>query len=281
MILVLGATGTTGGEVARQLIAAGERPRLLVRSTAKARSFEGKADLVAGDIGDVASLRTAMRGVDRLYMVATGTDLLKLESGVVEAAVAEGVKHVVKLSVIGADAPQFSFARWHRASEEKLMKSGLGWTMVRPTNFMSNALGWAPSIKAQGAVYQPTGTGGWAAIDPVDIGAVAVEALLKKGHEGKAYSITGPQSMDGAGYTAVLARVLGKPLQFVDVPPDAAKQGMLTAGMPPAYVDALIELLAAIKAGKLDVATGTAQELLGRKPTTFESWAQRNEQLFS
>ena len=280
MILVLGATGTTGGEVARQLIAAGERPRLLVRSPEKARDFQGKADIVTGDLDDAGSLRAAMRGADHMYLVSAGTELVKLEGNAVDAAVQAGVRHVVKLSVIGAEDPQFTFARWHRASEEKLMRSGLGWTMLRPGNFMTNALGWAPTISAQGAIYQPTGTGRWAAIDPADIGAVAVAALTTKGHEGKGYAITGPASMDGAGYAAVLARVLGKPVQFVDVPPDAAKKAMLESGMPPAYVDALLELLAAMKAGKTDAVTNTVEQVLGRKPATFESWARRHAAAF-
>jgi nucleoside-diphosphate-sugar epimerase len=50
MILVLGATGTTGGEVARQLIAADVRPRLLVRNRAKAAEFEGNAEIVEGEL---------------------------------------------------------------------------------------------------------------------------------------------------------------------------------------------------------------------------------------
>ena len=58
MILVLGATGSTGGEVARQLIAAGITPRLLVRNLAKATEFEGKAEIRGGDFTNPASLRS-------------------------------------------------------------------------------------------------------------------------------------------------------------------------------------------------------------------------------
>ena len=152
MILVLGATGTVGGEVARQLIASGERPRLLVRNPDKARSFANSADVVRGDLDDVASLRTAMRGVDQVFMVAAGSNTVALEANVVDAAVAEGVKHIVKLSVISADAPAITFAQWHHASEEKLKANGLAWTILRPGNFMTNALGWAGTIKSDGNI---------------------------------------------------------------------------------------------------------------------------------
>ncbi len=259
-------------EVARQLIAAGERPRLLVRNLDKARAFATTADLVRGALDDVASLRAAMHGVDHLFMISTGTNAVALEANVVDAAVAEGVKHVVKLSVISAEAPAITFARWHHAAEEKLKASGLAWTMLRPGNFMTNALGWAPTIKADGNIHQPTGTGTWAAIDPADIAAVAVRALTSAGHEGKEYTLTGSEALDGAGYAAILTRVLGKTVTFVDVPPDAAKSAMLG--------DALLDLLAAMKAGYTGAVTDTVQQVLGRPANTFESWATRNAAAF-
>ncbi len=280
MILVLGATGNTGGEAARQLIAAGERPRLLVRTPEKAREFEGKAEIVQGDLDDPASLAAAMRGIEKLYLVGTGTNGAELERNAIDAAKAAGVRHVVKLSVIGADDPQITFARWHAEAERHLMASGLAWTMLRPGNFMANSLGWAETIRSQGVFYQPTGQGQWAAIDPVDIGAVAVRALTTPGHEGQSYSLTGPESFSAAGYAAVLARVLGRPVQFVDVPPDAAKAGMLESGMPAGYADALLDLLAAMKAGHTDGITNTVEQVTGRKPGTFEAWARRNAAAF-
>jgi uncharacterized protein YbjT (DUF2867 family) len=280
MILVLGATGTTGGEVARQLVEAGERPRLLVRSPEKAAAFAGRADLVRGDLDDAASLRAALAGVDRVYLVSSGLDLVRLEGNVVEAAVAAGVRRVVKLSVVSADQPAFTFARWHAASERRLVDSGLAWTMLRPGNFMTNTLGWADTVRAQDTVYQPTGTGRWAAIDPADIGAVAVRALTESGHEGQAYTLTGPEALDGAGYAAVLTRVLGRPVRFVDVPPDAARAGIAASGVPPAYLDAIMDLLAAMKAGHAEAVTDTVERLLGRPPGTFQAFARRHAAAF-
>lgn len=280
MILVLGATGTTGGEVARQLIAAGERPRLLVRDPTRAREFDGKADIVQGDLDRPESLAAAMRGIEKIYLVSTGVEIERLEGNVVDAAKRAGVRHVVKLSVLDADRPRFDLARWHGASERRLSDSGLAWTMLRPGNFMTNALGWAATVKSQGAFYQPTGEGRWAAIDPADIGAVAVAALTTPGHEGKRHALTGPQALSAAGYAAVLSRVLGKPVRFVDVPPEAARESMLGAGMPPAYVDAIVDLNAAMRSGALDAVTDTVRAVTGREARTFEDWARRNAPAF-
>ncbi len=281
MILVLGATGTTGGEVARQLIAAGERPRLLVRDPARAREFEGRAEIVQGDLDDRASLTRALAGADHLYLVSAGSEIAEAEGHVTDAAVESGVKHVVKLSVIGADQPVLTLSKWHAASERQIMASGLQWTMLRPTNFMTNALQWAGSIKATGEFYQPTGDGRWAAIDPADIGAVAVRALTTPGHAGKAYTLTGPESLNAAGYAGILSKVLGRQVRFVDVPPEAAREAILGAGIPRVYTDALLDLNAVMKAGGTDVVTSGVEDVLGRTPATFEAWARRNSAAFS
>lgn len=276
MILVLGATGTTGGEVARQLIAAGHKPRLMVRNPAKAAAFQSSADVVQGDLDNPASLRAALTGVDKLYLAATGVNGQALEAAAIDAAKAASVRHIVKLSVVTAEDPKITFARWHAQAEQHLMASGLAWTMLRPTNFMTNAFGWADSIKSQGAFYQPTGDGQWAAIDPADIGAVAVKALTEAGHEGKGYTLTGPESLSAAGYAAILSKVLGKTVSFVDVPAAAAQDGMLKSGMPAEYVDALLDLLAVMKSGAAAGMTDTVAQVLGRAPGTFEAWATRN-----
>jgi uncharacterized protein YbjT (DUF2867 family) len=281
MILVLGATGTTGGEVARQLIAAGHKPRVLVRSRAKASTFEGKAEILEGDLDQADSLVAALAGVKKVYLVSAGLDGPKLEASVIRQAAKAKVEHIVKLSVVTADDPHLTFAKWHAQSEKHLVESGVPWTMLRPGNFMTNALGWADTIKAQGAFYQPTGTGKWAAIDPADIGAVAVKALTSPGFAGKAFTLTGPESLDGAGYAAILSKVTGKKIAFVDVPPDAARDGMLKAGLPALYVDALIDLLAVMKAGYTDMVTDGVEQALGRKPGSFEDWARRHVAAFT
>jgi uncharacterized protein YbjT (DUF2867 family) len=276
MILVLGATGTTGGEVARQLIAAGEKPRLLVRSPEKAREFQGKAEIVQGDLQRPESLAAGMKGVEKLYLVSAGSEIAELEGNTIDAAKRAGVGYVVKLSVIGAEKPVLIFSKWHAQAEQRLMDSGLQWTMLRPGNFMSNSLGWAETIRTQGAFYQPTGEGRWAAIDAADIAAVAVKALTATGHEGKDYALTGPESLNGAGYAAKLSSVLGRPVKFVDVPPETARDHMLKSGMPPVYVDSLLDLFAFMRAGKADLVTDTVEKVTGRKAVTFEGWVRRN-----
>lgn len=280
MILVFGSTGTTGGEVARQLVAAGRQPRLLVRSPEKAREFQGSAELIEGDLERPDSLDVAMEGVEGMFLVSTGLHGIDNEMRAVDVAKRAGVKHVVKLSVIGADEPFFTIAKWHAKSEQHLMASGLAWTMLRPVNFASNALMWADSIRASGTFHQPTGDGRWAAVDPADIGAAAVRVLTSEGHEGQGYTLTGPESVSAAEYAQRISAAVGKPVKFVDVPAEAARDRLLQSGMPEEYVDALLDLFAAMKAGKMDVVADGVERATGRKPGTFDTWIRRNVAAF-
>src|SRR6266850_4841710 len=113
MILVFGSTGTTGRGVARHLIATGNKPRLLVRNPEKAKEYEGKAEIVQGDLERPESLAAAMKGVERMFLVSAGLNGTDLEIKAIDAAKKAGVKHVVKLSVIGADSPVLTFSKWH------------------------------------------------------------------------------------------------------------------------------------------------------------------------
>jgi (4-alkanoyl-5-oxo-2,5-dihydrofuran-3-yl)methyl phosphate reductase len=283
MILVFGATGMVGGEVARQLIAIGETPRLLVRDPSKAHPFEGQAEIMRGDLADSRSLADALKGIDAVFLV-TGTyggidpDL---EANAIDAATHASVKHVVKLSVVGADDPIDTFGKLHSQLETKLRHSGLAWTMVRPHYFMTNTLRWADTIRSQSAVYYPTADGRWAAIDPGDIAAVAVKALTEAGHAGRAYTVSGPESLTAAQYVEKLSAAIGKPIKFINVPLEAVRDEMRKSGMPDVHADALKELLGTMRANRLDVVADGVPAVLGRQATTFDEWARRNAAAFS
>src|SRR5262249_48642778 len=152
MIVVIGATGNVGSEVVRQLAEKGEKVRALVRSPEKAEKLKRpNVELFKGDLHSAESLRAALQGADHLFLLATGFDgMEKGEPKAIDEAKKAGVKHVVYLSVIGADMePGGSIGRAHRASEKLLEASGLTWTFIRPSGFMSNQLNNAGSIKAQ------------------------------------------------------------------------------------------------------------------------------------
>ena len=276
MILVTGATGDIGGEVVRQLVKGGEQVRALARDPAKATAkLPAGVEVARGDLLDEGSLRAAASGATKMFVMAHATDLPKVAAHAAAAAKDAGVRHIVLLSSSTVLLkPAVAIGKWHFAAEEAVEATGLGWTMLRPGNFASNALRWAPTIKAQGTVFGPEGAGKSAPIDPYDIASVAVKALTTPGHEGKRYVLTGTELMTAADQVAIIGAAIGKPLRFVAVPEAGARAGMMKAGMSEEIAEAILEIQRVGREGGDALVTTDVRHVTGAEPRTFAAWVQ-------
>jgi uncharacterized protein YbjT (DUF2867 family) len=148
--------------------------------------------------------------------------------------------------------------------------------------FMSNSIDWwAESIKGQNSVFFPGGKKGKVApVDPRDVAKVAAAALTQPGHNDQAYELTGTELFTIGEMVGVISRVLGKPIQYVDIPPIAAKLFMLKTGMDKTLVNALMEMLASLRKNKGAIVTDTVQRIIGQPPRTFEAWCREHIQAF-
>jgi uncharacterized protein YbjT (DUF2867 family) len=283
MLLITGSTGNVGTEVVKQLAASGQKVRALVRDPRDAANkFPTTVDILVGDLDNIDSLVSAMKNVEKVYMLAPLTpSLVKQEANVIDAARRAKVKHVVKHSVLGAQYEAITVGKWHRTGEKTLEASGLSWTHLRPSGFFANALGWAQMIKQGGTVYYPTGDGRLGCVDPRDIAAVATKVLTENGHEAKAYEITGPKALSTQDQVDIIGRSIGKPVKFVNVPDSAARDSMLGQGMQTQVVDAMLEFCGVIRQNQAALVTDTVQRVTGRQPRTFESWVQENAKSFT
>lgn len=284
MILVTGATGTVGHEVARLL--APPRPgrprvRLLVRDPARLTVTGPGVEVVTGAYGDHGALLRALDGVHAAFLV-TADPSRPDDARFAEAAVEAGVRHVVKLSAYAAGEPDADdlIADWHRAGEATIRGSGLGWTLLRPRSFMSNALAWAPSIRAEGVVRAPHGSAGIAAVDPRDIAEVAVRALTEPGHTGRVYPLTGPAAVTAAEQTAQLADVLQRPLRFEELTEDQAAR-QWAERYPPAVAEALLRSARRLAAGGKATVDPTVERVTGLPARTFRQWAAYRREAFA
>ncbi|MDQ0401524.1 uncharacterized protein YbjT (DUF2867 family) [Streptomyces sp. DSM 40167] len=280
VILVTGATGTVGREVVRRL------PRdLAVRVMARVPSRVGERavgwEVVAGDYADPASLDRALRGVGRAFLVTSrvgGDD----DARFLRAARVAGVRHVVKVSAAavadgGADDV---ITRWQRRAEELLRDSGMGWTVLRPRSFMSNALSWAGSVASEGVVRALYGTSANACVDPRDVAAVAVCALTGEGHEGRIHTLTGPRPLTAVEQTAELGRVLGRPLRFEELTLDLAR-ARLRERHCAEIVEALVAGAERQRAGAKAGVDDTVGRITGRPARSFRVWAEDHREAFS
>ncbi len=249
MILVTGATGKVGEELVKKLREAKIPFRAGVRSPERVSGL----DTVLFDYDRPETFAPALRGVGKLFLLTSGGT--ERESPVVDAAKKTGVKHIVKLSVWGAESEAFTFARAHRPIEKKIEVSGIPYTFLRPNGFMQNFVTMAATIKGQGVFYLPARECRYSVVDVRDVASVAAEVLTEDGtHAGKTYKLSGPESFSNAEMAEKLSSAIGKKVTYVDLPDAEFKKALLATGVPEPYADALIDLIHYYM-------TGAAQEI--------------------
>jgi uncharacterized protein YbjT (DUF2867 family) len=264
--LVTGSTGNVGSEVVRALVEAGEHVRALVRSPDRAASLPAGAEAVAGDLNRPETL--PLDGVTGAFLLSGYRDM----PVTLDAMRRAGVQRVALLSSSAVPIGDMTnaVARYHIESEAAVKESGLGWTMLQPNGFMTNALQWVPQMASGDVVRAP--------FADVHTAQIAATALVTGDHDGQSYRLSGPESLLAADRVAILARVLGRPLRFEAQSDDEARAEM-SAAMPPEYVDAFFSFFVD---GKLDESEvlPTVEQVLGRPPRSFEAWATERAAAF-
>jgi uncharacterized protein YbjT (DUF2867 family) len=277
-ILVVGATGTVGSRLVRQLAAAGVKPRVLVRSRDKADAIASLATPVVGDLLAPESLESAFRGAERVFILAPPTpDLETLERNAIDAAVAAGAKHIVFLSNYGAKAGDQEDWHFdvHGRHEQLLATLNLDWTVLRPTRFMNYVPFVWPSVLNKGLLLEAGGAGPMTFIDPDDIAAVAMKALTEDGHTGKAYELTSEETYTAAELAALLSRVSGRDLRVFEGDVEALRQALIASGAPGDFAPIMARYFWKVKAGFYKI-THTVAKVVGRPPRTYADWLQDN-----
>jgi (4-alkanoyl-5-oxo-2,5-dihydrofuran-3-yl)methyl phosphate reductase len=278
--LITGATGTVGSRVVELLLLRGQRPRIFVRNAEKARARYGdQVDIAVGDLNDTSSLSLALKEADSLFLITSGPNIAKLDEAAAKAAKCAGAKHLVKLSSMDAQQ-NIGTGAWHVCGEAAIRASGIPFTFVQPTGFMSNALEWASSIKAGGVVRAPTGDGKIPFIHAADIAAVATEVLTTTKYLGESLPITGPRALSYAEMTEQIAAAIGKPLRFEAVSDEYERQKMTKGDAPEPIIDAHISIYRSIREGRMAKVTDNVENVLRRKPLSFAQWVQENAATF-
>ncbi len=280
MISVIGATGNVGRELVEQLCHAAQPVRVVTRDERKVASLHGRVDLVIGDLRDSRTVARALEGVDRLFWLSIIDVERPLDDrAFLDQAQRAGVRHIVKLSTIGATS-RIPIGRYHREQEEWIEQSGLSWTFLRPGFFMSNALRWAMTIKTEGRVVTPIPDGQASPIAPRDIAEVAMLALVAPGHDSKIYELTGAELLSASEQVAIISRTIGKPVACVETSIESTSDNLRRAGQPEWMIESLVEMWQDVRSGKGSWRTGTFAELTGHPPQSFEQWCREHRSAF-
>jgi uncharacterized protein YbjT (DUF2867 family) len=269
-ILVTGATGTVGGHVARQLAGRGDQVAALVRDRARADLPDG-VEVLQGDLTEASDVRTALRGVDRVFLNMAD------DNGAVFAKVAGdvGVGHVVLLSSFTAvtELPSGDaniIAARHKAGERALTDAGVPSTFLRAAGFAYNIVMWAVRA-ADGVVRAPNVDVELPIVDPVDIAAAAVAVLTSVSPHPGAYSITGPVAVSVREQVAILSDVLGRDLTVEEISEVEAAKVTFPEGTPDVVTTSVLQTMGPWAA--VLPPSGDVQALTGRAPRDFRAWA--------
>ncbi len=181
---------------------------------------------------------------------------------------------------IGALIGGLAIGAWHERGEAAVRASGIPFTFVQPTGFMSNLLAWASSIKAEGVVRASTGDGRKAFIHSDDIATVAVKALTSRAYYGESLPITGPEALSFAEVTARIGVAIGRPLTFLPSSDEEARKRYSPISGSPEETDAHVALWRAIREGRLAAVNDNVQRILGRKPIALDQWLKENAGAF-
>ncbi|MEV4179021.1 NAD(P)H-binding protein [Nonomuraea sp. NPDC049709] len=283
-ILVTGATGHIGSAILAVMKSRGVPVRALARNP-EVLPEHPLVDVVKGDYNDQRSLDAATAGVEAVFLLTTPeSPVPRHDRAILQAARSAGVTKIVKLSATsaGARGPNNRIVgTWHCAAEDAVTASGLSWTILRPSSFASNFLRWADLINYGLPIPNMTGSGLQGVIDPRDVAAVSAECLLSDVGAGQTITLTGPELLSLSDQAACLARVLGRQIATVDVPPDLARVRMQSVGMDTLAIETVIAGATWAREGGNARITEEVKRILGRPPGTFENWALDHRAAFN
>jgi uncharacterized protein YbjT (DUF2867 family) len=192
---------------------------------------------------------------------------------VIDLAKELGVGHIMLNSALGVDAVEQSPLR---TVERYLMASGVPYTIIRPNFFMENfSTGFLAPIVKQGGIFLAAADGQTSFISVADIADVAATAFAQS-LVSKEYNLTGPEALDHTQVAAIISKFSAKPVKYQPISEEDMLGGLRNTGMPESAVQYIAVLYRAARAGYTATLTRDVEDVTGRKPITFETFARNN-----
>lgn len=281
-VLVTGARGNTGREVATQL---GARPDVQVRGgstdpeTLAAALPSAALTPVRFDWAAPETWAPALDGVDAVYAARPDVeDSPELIGALIEAA--EQVETIVLISEMAAET--MAAASWVRRVEEAFAPRLERGTVLRPTWFtqvLTDERFFLGSIRDERSFAMPSAGAAISFIDTRDIAAVAVEALLDRSHQGQIYTLSGPEALTLDEVARTISEVTPEPVAYQQTEVDAAIAELASGGAEPWLIEVVDDLYRRVEAGAFGALDGTVERLTGKPPRSLAAFvAEHAEQ---
>jgi len=274
-ILITGATGNVGSEIVKILLKLDVPFRAAIRKNGDENKVGlSKEDCVTFDFLDARTFEPTFEGIKAVFLMRP-PDLANPEKEInpaIQAAKKAGVKRIVFMSLLGAEK---NFFVPHHKIEKIIAASGISYTFLRPSFFMQNLSGThAHEIKAMNEILVPAGRGKTSFIDARDIAAVAVEVLTQAGFENKALPLTGPAALNYLELAEILTQELGRPITYSNPSVLRFIRAMRKRHFKWAYIAVMSAIYTVNKLGLAARLTPDVEQILGRKPISFQQFAK-------
>lgn len=273
-VLVTGPTGNIGPHAISQLLRSGVDVRALaLEDDEAAADLPEGVEVVRGDLSDPATVEPCMDGVDAVLLMWPFFTLPVDTAPAVLDTIRKHARRIVFVSSIGVHLGlEARDNNCHAYLEGLIQETDLDWTFLRTTGFAANVRGWAHQIRSQGVVRFPYGAAARSPIHEADLAAVAVRALTSDGHSHAIYVVTGPQALSQVEQMHIIGEAIGRSLRWEELPPETARQQLVSNGWPPAYADGALNYFGMLVA-EPELVTSTVQEVTGTPAHTFRDWA--------
>ncbi|WP_186183700.1 NAD(P)H-binding protein [Burkholderia gladioli] len=273
---IAGATGRVGAELTR-LLAEDPVELLALTRCPEAAVLPAGVRAVGVDFERPASLPATLQGVERLFIAqGSSPNQVANEIALIDAAVAAGVRHVVKLSAMGPATRLYPMA-WHMPIEAHLARQPIASTVLRPSAFTSLLLRAGPLVAA-GGWGGAVGSGRTNFVDTRDVAAAARAALFEEvdGESQLAYHLTGPRAWTVDEIARELSGLLDCPVAYAQRSLAEQHALLLAGGLSPFVADLLVGLDRLMRASGIGETTRTVEELTGRPPRSLTDWLREN-----
>ena len=271
--LVLGATGTVASHLTRLLAEAGHPVTAATRSP---ESYDGPGEPVRFDLADASTWGAALEGVGRVFVLSPpgyADQYVALAPFLEHVFANADIDRVVTMTAQGVDA---SDAIPFRRLELLIEASGKTFVHLRPTWFSQNFhTFWGHGVREFGALALPAADATVPFVDTRDIAASAFAALTRDDIElDRAYEPTGPAALTHTEAAAVLSEALGRTITYTAITDDAFREQLAPSGLPADYIELLVGLFQAMRAGGGVRQTGDVEALTGRAPIDLATYAR-------
>ena len=276
-IAVAGATGRVGSALLSKLVEDGVDLVALTRSAVSSKLPAGVTTATV-DFQEKATLAHALKGVDRLFLAhGTSDRQVANEIALIDAAVAAGISHIVKLSVMGPPTRLHPFD-WHMQIEAHLAAQDVGYTVLRPSTFVDILRARAGAPVASGTWGGVAGEGRVNLIDTRDIADVARIALLDSAQPQtqRAWHLTGPAAVSMPEIAATLSSLLGHTVTYAHRTEAEHREVLIASGASELVVGLQLGLDGIFRDSVLAETTNTVKEVTGQDPRSAARWLKDN-----